>query len=142
MFQTVIESLLRVADVPGTSTLMLPLGLSVGSIVQCVTGLIMLSRDFSLPLRGIGLLTFQSFSASVIGGGAAYVVLQFFEPVVNTQTLLGILYQGAAAGAMGLVVTGIVLWLLKSKELTEIVGALGRRLVGAETVAVEPSDVA
>lgn len=141
-FQTLIESLLRVADVPGTSILMLPLGISVGSIVQCVLGLIMLSRDFELPLGGIMRLTFQSFCASVMGGAAAYFVLQLFGPVVDTKTLMGIFYQGAAAGIVGLLVIGAILWMFKSKELSEIVGALGRRFKTNDAVAVEPSDVA
>ncbi len=141
-FQTLVESLLRVADVPGTSILMLPLGVSVGSIIQCILGLIMLSRDFKLPLGGIGRLAFQSFCASIIGGGAAYFVLQLFGPVVNTNTLMGIFYQGAAGGITGLFVTGLVLWILKSKELGEIIGAFGRRLKGSDTVTVEPTDVA
>jgi hypothetical protein len=142
MFQGVVESLLRVADVPGTSVLMLPLGISVGSLMQCLMGLVMLSRDFKLPLRGIGRLAFQSISAAVIGGACSYSVLQLFQPVVNTATLMGIVSQGVAAGIVGLIATGGVLWLLKSKELVEIVGAMGKRLKGAETVAVEPSDVA
>jgi peptidoglycan biosynthesis protein MviN/MurJ (putative lipid II flippase) len=142
MFQTIIESLLRVADVPGTAILMLPLGVTVGSIIQCILGLIFLSRDFKLPLRGIGRLTFQSFVASVTGGGAAYAVLQLFGPVVNTKTFMGIFYQGAAGGIVGLAVTALVLWVLGSQELKEIIGALSRRFMGSDRVAVEPSDVA
>jgi putative peptidoglycan lipid II flippase len=141
-FQDLVESLLRVADVPGTSILMLPLGVSVGSLVQCLLGLIMLSNDFKLPLNGLGRLTFESFCASVIGGAAAYGVLQLFGPVVDTKTLMGIFYQGAAGGVVGLLVTGLVLWILKSKELAEIGVALGRRFKPGSTVVVEPSDVA
>jgi hypothetical protein len=42
--------------------------ITFGSLIQCFLGLIMLSRDFKLPLRGIGRLTLESLSASVIGG--------------------------------------------------------------------------
>ena len=141
-FKTLVESLLRVEDVPGTAVLMLPLGISVGSALQCILGLYFLSRDFQLPLGGILRLSLQSFAASVLGGTAAYFTLQLFQPVVDTKTLLGIVSQGAVAGLIGLIVTGGVLWLLKSKELREIAGALGKRLKGSEVVAVEPSDVA
>jgi zinc transporter ZupT len=78
----------------------------------------------------------------VIGGAAAYGVLQLFGPVVDTKTLMGIFYQGAAGGVVGLLVTGLVLWILKSKELAEIGVALGRRFKPGSTVVVEPSDVA
>ena len=141
-FQMMIESLLRVEDVPGTSVLMLPLGISVGAILQCVLGLFLLSRDFKLPLRSVARLSSQSFFASLLGGAAAYATLQLFGPVVDTKTLLGIVSQGALAGFIGLVVTGGVLWLLKCKELSEIFGALNRRLKSSEVVVVEPSDVA
>ncbi|TSC69661.1 MAG: Integral membrane protein MviN [Parcubacteria group bacterium Gr01-1014_56] len=142
-FKTLVESLLRVGDVPGTSVLMLPLGISVGSLTQCLLGLWMLSRDFNLPLGGVLRLSLQSFTASIVGGVATYLTLQLFEPVVDTQTLLGIVSQGAVAGSIGLIATAGVLWLLKSKELAEIVGALGKkRLKSSEIIAVEPSDVA
>ncbi len=141
-FQTLIESLLRVADVPGTSVLMLPLGLSIGAAVQCGLGLFLLSRDFKLPLRSIARLSLQSFVASLIGGVAAYITLQLFGPVVDTKTLTGIVSQGAFAGLVGLITIGGVLWLLKSKELGEIIGALGKRIKSSEVVVVEPSDVA
>ncbi len=141
MFQDIIESVLRVADVPGTSVLMLPLGVSIGSLIQCVLGIIMLSRDFALPLRGLGRLSLQSLLASLFGGVCAYFTLQFFGPVVDTKTLVGIASQGATAGLVGLLATALALWIMRSKELFEITGALGRRLISAERVAVEPSDV-
>jgi putative peptidoglycan lipid II flippase len=140
-FRLFIEALLRVADVPGTSVLMLVLGVTVGSIVECLLGLWFLKRDFKLSFAAEGRLFFQSFSASVLGGASAYGMLQFFEPVVDTQTLLGIVSQGAAAGLVGLAVTALVLRLLKSRELAEIVGAFSRKLKGSDTIAVEPSDV-
>ncbi|HYF12710.1 MAG TPA: lipid II flippase MurJ [Candidatus Paceibacterota bacterium] len=141
-FQQFIETLLRVADVPGTSVLMLALGVSVGALSQAIIGLFMLAQDFRLPLRGLGRLAFQSFCAAVIGGASAYATLQLFSPVVDMDTLLGIVFQGVVAGSIGLVVTGVVLWLLGSKELNEIVSTFSRRLRSEERVAVEPTDVA
>jgi putative peptidoglycan lipid II flippase len=141
-FQHLIEGLLRVSDVPGTVVLMLPLGISIGALVQCGLGLAMFSRDFSFPLRGVLKLLAESIAASLVGGAAAYSTLQLFQPVVDTKTLIGIVSQGACAGLIGLVATGGVLWFLKSKELTEIAGALGKRFKGSQSVTVEPSDVA
>jgi putative peptidoglycan lipid II flippase len=140
-FQAFVEALLRVPDVPGTSVLMLAFGVTVGSLVQCGLGLALLSRDFKLALSGVGRLFFQSFSASVIGGTSAYATLQLFQPVVDTQTLLGIVSQGAVAGCVGVIATGGVLWVLGSRELAEIMAAFGRRLKGPQTIALEPTDV-
>lgn len=141
-FRAFVESLLRVPDVPGTAVLMLALGVSLGSLAECALGLAFLSRDFKLRLSGVGRLFFQSFSASVIGGACAYGTLQFFEPVVDTQTLLGIVSQGAVAGCAGLAAAALILWVLGSKELAEIAGTFTRRLKGSQRIAVEPSDVA
>ena len=140
-FQSFIEALLRVSGVPGTAVLMLVLGDSIGSIVQCLLGVILLARDFTMPIRGLGRLFFQSFCASVIGGACAYTTLLFFGPLVDTTKFLGILSQGGVAGVVGLLTTAGVLFLLGSKELREIGGAFGRKLIGAGRVAVEPSDV-
>ncbi|HVV39011.1 MAG TPA: lipid II flippase MurJ [Candidatus Paceibacterota bacterium] len=142
LFRSFVESLLRVTDVPGTPVLMLALGVTLGSIVQCLAGVILLSRDFSMPLRGLGRLFFQSFCASVIGGACAYGTLLFFEPLLDTTTLLGIVSQGGAAGVIGLAATAGILFLLGSQELSEIIGSLSKRLKAASRVAVEPSDVA
>jgi putative peptidoglycan lipid II flippase len=141
-FSRTVESLLRVTDVPGTRVLMLPLGITLGSLIQCFAGLFMLSRDFKMPLAGIGRLTLESLSASVIGGACAYSTLQLFQPVVDTTTLVGIVSQGVVAGLIGLLSTIAVLWLLGSREQAEIASALRRRLRSSEVVAVEPSDVA
>ncbi|HVZ75735.1 MAG TPA: lipid II flippase MurJ [Candidatus Paceibacterota bacterium] len=141
-FSSFIESLLRVDGVPGTSVLMLALGDSLGAIVQCLVGVILLARDFSMPTWGLGRLFFQSFSSSIVGGACAYATLTFFGPLVDTTTVVGIVSQGAAAGVVGLFATALVLALLQSRELAEIVSALGRRLGRtAQHIAVEPSDV-
>ncbi len=140
-FQAFVESLLRVPDVPGSAVLMLVLGVTIGALVECVLGLFLLARDFKLSLRRAGRLFFQSFCASVIGGASAYGTLQFFEPVVDTETLLGIVSQGLVAGCVGLATIAVVLWLLRSQELVEIVGTFTRRLQRTQPVAVEPSDV-
>ncbi|HVU79871.1 MAG TPA: lipid II flippase MurJ [Candidatus Paceibacterota bacterium] len=141
-FQAFIEALLRVPDVPGTDVLMLALGVTLGAVVQCGLGIMLLVRDFHISLRGVGQIFFQSFSASVLGGAAAYASLQLFQPIVDTNTFLGIAFQGSVAGSAGLAACGLVLWLLKSPELAEIIGSFGRRLKGAQQIAVEPSDVA
>lgn len=137
-----VEAMLRVDDVPGTVVLMLALGLTLGALARFAVGLSMIARDFNIPLRTVRRLSFESLSASLIGGVAAYITLQFFDPLIDTTTVPGILVQGVAAGAMGLVTVGIVLYFLHSKELAEIISAAKQKLSGEEAVAVEPSDMA
>ena len=141
-FRSFLELLLRVEDVPGTIVLCLALALSLGAIARAALGLWWVVGDFRLPLVGLGRLAFQSFAAAVVGGGAAYAVLQLFQPVVDLTTVLGVFAQGAVAGVVGLVAAGTTLYLLKNKELAEIAASFKRRLAKEEVVAVEPSDVA
>ncbi|HWB34037.1 MAG TPA: murein biosynthesis integral membrane protein MurJ [Candidatus Paceibacterota bacterium] len=141
-FSSFIVALLRVDGVPGGAVLMLALGDSLGAIVQCLIGVILLARDFSMPTKGLGRLFFQSFSSSIIGGACAYATLTLFGPLVDTTTVVGIVSQGAAAGVVGLFATAVVLALLRSSELSEIVSALGKRFTKpAQSIAVEPTDV-
>jgi peptidoglycan biosynthesis protein MviN/MurJ (putative lipid II flippase) len=142
ILRSFIESLLRVEEVPGTVVLMLALALTLGSLVRFAAGLIWLAKDFTIPLAPMGRLAFESLSAAIIGGAFAYGTLQFFDPLLDTTTVLGIVTQGVAAGLAGLMVAGAVLYLLGSKELAEILGAAKQKLTRTEAVAVEPSDVA
>jgi len=142
-FRDFLGSLLRVGDTPGTAVLVLALGYALGSIAKFTIGCIYFIRDFSISRTRLTRLTFESFSASVIGGAASYGVLAFSGGTGNITTTIGVLVQGTAAGAVGLFVAGLILWLLKNQEFAEAVGALMRRFRDApRTVAVEPSDVA
>ena len=136
-----LESLLRVADIPGTTVLMLALGYCLGALAQAGIGLYFFSRDFSFPLGPLRRLSFESFTASVIGGAAAYGVLAYLGSRLDLDTVAGIVSQGAAAGVIGLTVTAAMLALLKNKELVEAYGSLRRRYV-KEPPAVEATDVA
>jgi putative peptidoglycan lipid II flippase len=141
LVQYFVESLLRVADTSGTTVLMLAFGYSVGAIVQAGMGLYCAARDFGLSLAPLRELTFQSFGAAIIGGGAAYGALWMAGEIFNINTLIGIVSQGLLGGIVGLMVTGGVLALLGNAEFLETLGALRRRFAEVPPVVLEPSDV-
>jgi len=136
-----IETILRVADVSGTEVLMLALGLTVGSVAKFLIAFLFFTRDFALSRARFGALVFQSFSASVIGGGVAYLVLFYTGLAGTINTAMGLVVQGAIAGILGLSTTGLVLALLKNQELTEAVAAFRRRFKDTPGVALEPTDI-
>ena len=136
-----IESLLRVSDIRGTSVLMLALGYALGSTVEFVFGYIYFVRDFSISRAYMGRLMFQSFSASVLGGFVTYVILALTGAAGEVNTTIGLMLQGFAAGATGLVVTISILVLLKNGELHEAVAAFQRKFKGAAAVPVEATEV-
>ncbi len=136
-----IEALFRVSDIPGTTVLMLALGFACGSIAEFAVTFVFFRRDFGISHGSIVRLTFQSFSASVLGAAVTYGIL-FLTGVAGTidKTLILVL-QGALAGTVGLAVTVFFLWLLKNPELHEALAALMRRFIDAPPVVLEPSDI-
>ncbi|HEY6018719.1 MAG TPA: lipid II flippase MurJ, partial [Candidatus Paceibacterota bacterium] len=136
-----LESLLRVADIPGTTVLMLALAMALGSIAEFAVGWVYIKRDFALKPQLIKLF-FETFSASVIGAAVAYWVLAVVGTHLDIDTALGVMLQGGLAGALGLIVTGGMLWLLNNQELREALGSLHQRLQPQTSpVVLEPTDV-
>lgn len=135
-----LESMLRVADLPGTTVLMLALAYCLGTVVQAALALFFFSRDFSFSLAPLRRLAFESFAAATLGGAVAYRVLAYLGDRLDLDTASGVMVQGAVAGVSGLMVTGVLLALLRNRELVEAAGALQRRLI-KEPPAIEATDV-
>ncbi len=136
-----LEAMLRVADLPGTTVLMLALGYCLGALVQAAAGLFFFSGDFNFSLGPLRRLAFESFGAAMIGGAVAYATLAFVGNYVDIDTTVGIVTQGFLGGISGLLVTAGVLALLGNRELIEAYGSLRRRLI-KEPPAVEATEVA
>lgn len=137
-----IESLLRVSDIPGgTTVLMLALGYTLGALAQCLVGTLLFFRDFQIFTARIKRLILQSFSASVIGSGVTYGILALTGTAGTINTVAGLVTQGLAAGLSGLLITCIMLWLLGNPELGEAFAAFAGRFKDSPPVALEPTDV-
>jgi FtsH-binding integral membrane protein len=132
---------LRVSDIPGTTVLMLALGYACGSIAEFLVSFVFFSRDFGLSRGSLLRLFFQSFAAAVIGATVTYLLLSLTGAAGTVNTTLGLVAQGMAAGLTGLLVTGMVLWLLKNPELHEAIGAFRAKFKNTPPVVLEPTDV-
>ncbi|HEV3245129.1 MAG TPA: lipid II flippase MurJ [Candidatus Paceibacterota bacterium] len=142
-FMEFVEALLRVNDIAGTSVLMLALGYALGSIAEFLIGYTLFVKDFAVSHANFNRLFFETFAASLIGGAVSYGILSATGQTGTINTTIGIFTQGFIAGIGGIAVTVVLLWILKSKELREVLGALKRKFADApQVVAVEPSDVA
>ncbi len=136
-----LEALFRVSGLTGTSVLMLALAYSLGAVAQCALGMLYFARDFGVSYGGLKRLLFQSFSASVLGGAAAYGMLTLTGSLVDINTTIGIVAQGILGGMTGITATAFVLLILKNQELSEALDALGRRFRDAPGIALEPTDI-
>lgn len=126
-FRLFIESLLRVTDGPNADVLMLAFGYALGSIAEGTFAYLTCSRDVGLPRREMARLVFESFSSAVIGASVAYSMLWIIGTESSLSTTLSIVVQGSLAGGVGLVVTGIILLILRNREMQEAVIAVKRQ---------------
>lgn len=141
LWRNMLEEMLRVSDLSGTTVLMLALSLTLGSWAGFAVGFWYLRRDFNIAMGPLWRLSFESLAAAILGGGAAYLALTGMGQVVDINTATGILAQGFAGGVWGLGVAAAVLVLLKNPEIKEAYAALKNKLGQAPKVVLEPTDV-
>ena len=136
-FRFFSESLLRVADTPGTSVLMLPLGYSLGMLAN-VFLLLHFMRKVSPGFGGsIHKAFLHSFTTSVVMGFVVYHGLQVFSGIFDLDTFSGIFYQGAASGAIGILAGIFLLRLMENTELEEVRTSLHHKFWKSKPIASE-----
>ncbi len=123
-FRYFIESMLKVIDVKGTEVLMLPLAYSVGTIFNFILHWLYVKRDFMEGEPFIAKTFFQSLGASFFIGIVAYLSLNIFSPIFDTESFLGIFFQGFVSGMFGIFAGVLVLHFLKNEELSDLVKTL------------------
>ena len=140
-FRYFVSALLKVEDLSGTVVLMLPLGFTIGTILNGFLLWISFEREFRGFSRGVVMTLFHCLGTSVIMGAVAYIGLSFFAPLLDTTSLIGILLQGTFAGILAIIVGIGVLILLKSKELIEVGQTIRHKFWRAEIIATDPEIV-
>lgn len=140
-FRHFFSALLRVSDLENTAVLMLPLGYTIGTILNGLLHWVSFEKMFGGFSKMVWRTAFESVGASVIMGAGAYVGLAIFAPILNTATLIGIFLQGLLAGILGIIIGIIVLYALESKELKEVWSAIHSRFWKAKIIATDPEIV-
>lgn len=162
-FRFFIESLFKVEGIEGAAVLMLPLGYSIGTLLNALAFWIMFEYDFGkVWMKGeakdgtegavaqndrfaftpkVLPTLFVSIEAAVAGGFVAYIGLNIFDTVFDLSTLLGIFLQGFAAGIMGIAGAVVVFLLLGNKEIGEIYGALRQKVWKGKIIVSEPDKI-
>ena len=129
---------LRLEGVTGVEVLMLPLGYTLGVLVQVFLMLTLLARTFGFKLRELYEHLLQSLIASTVGGFVSYATLMFVVEGVNQDRFIGILMQGVAAGLMGVMAVITTYRLLGSPELHEIYVAFRSRIFKTDVITPQP----
>ncbi|MEK7066112.1 MAG: hypothetical protein AAB965_00900, partial [Patescibacteria group bacterium] len=138
-FRNTLEWLLKVQDVPGTIILTLPLGWSLGELINTIALWIIFERDFK-SFSGPVLKTLgQVLAGSISMGVVTYFCLNIFDKVFDLNTSIGIFLQGFASGIIGIAVGIVVLTLLKNKELADVWRTLQNKIYNVKIVPPSPS---
>lgn len=149
-FRFFIESLFKVEGIEGAAVLMLPLGYSIGTLLNALAFWVMFEYDFGKAWAKTERFAFTpkvlptliaSIEAAVVGGFVAYVGLNVFDTVFDLSTLLGIFMQGFLAGLMGIAAAVAVLLLMGNREIVEIYGALRQKVWKGKIIVSEPDKI-
>lgn len=135
MFRYFIESLLKVTDIDGTEILMLPLAYSIGTILNFIIHWIFVNKDFMKGEPFISQTFFQSLGGAFFLGLTGYLSLNALSPVFGTTTFWGIFLQGFLSGIIGILAAAVVLYLLKSEELSKVMTVLRTKFWKAKVIA-------
>ncbi len=133
-FQYFVSALFKVEDLPGNVVLMLPLGYTLGTIVNSIMHWIAYERQFGSYSREVIRAFIHSLGAAVIMGLLTYLGLVVFGAIFVLNTLVGVFLQGLCAGLIGIVTWILVLVLLDNAEIKEIGKALHEKFWKAKVV--------
>ena len=140
-FRLFFESLFKVSGITGTEVMMLPLGYTIGTLVNLIMLWIIFERDFSGFTKRTMAIIVHSLGAGVIGAFFSYIGLNIFAYVFNLSTVMGVFLQGFCAGIIGIIVTILVYMLLGTKELDEVFGAIISKVNKNKLIVSEPDNI-
>ncbi|MDO8729238.1 MAG: lipid II flippase MurJ [bacterium] len=140
-FRYFIGALLKVEDLPDTVVLMLSLSFSIATIINCIVHWMAFERIFGGFSRGIARTVFEGLGTSVIMGTVAYAGLNIFATFIDNSSLLGIFLQGLLSGLISLGAGIVILFALKSRELSEIWNVVHGKFWKTKIIAADPEIV-
>ena len=133
-FKNILETVLRVKDIPGTIVLTLPLGWSIGEFFNMIVLWLAFQKDFAGFSKNVLKTFFQVLSAALVMGFVSYNFLNIFDNVFDLTTTFGIFMQGFLSGIMGIAVGVALLYFFNSQELGEIWQTLHKKIWRAKVI--------
>jgi len=122
--------------------LALPLAYTCGSILNFFLIWFLFKKDF---LKGHSSKLFKTFIQSFIGslvmGFVSYFFLGIFDDVFNITTGRGIFFQGLLSGILGIASGVLVLYLMKNRELADLIKTLSHKFWKNKVLAPEQGEL-
>ncbi|MEK7106565.1 MAG: lipid II flippase MurJ [Patescibacteria group bacterium] len=123
-----VQSLLRVENVLGANVLALATAYAGATLLGTIFLAFRFERKFPGYFSQIGRSFAHGIVASFAGGVSAYAMLALVGQVTLASTLASVFVRGFAAGASGLIVSGLAYSLLGNREFAETVAEVRGRL--------------
>jgi putative peptidoglycan lipid II flippase len=139
-FRMFFNSLLGVSDLESV-VLMLPLGYTVGTILNAIIHWVGFEKDFG-KFGGEVVRTFlESLAASTVMGVGIYAGLKVFAHFLSTDSLLMVFLGGLFAGILGALLGALVLIALGSKEFLSVRRSIHGKIWGTPVVSTDPETI-
>lgn len=133
-----MADILRLQDVVGIEVMALPIGFTLGILVELLLIVVVCRKLFSMTYQPLYRTIFVSTVSALAGGIAAYGTLSFVVEGINQETFIGIFMQGLVAGVVGVGTVITFHFLLQSRELHEVYSSFRARLFKTDVVAPQP----
>ncbi len=139
----ILDNILRVEDVPGTIMFILPISYVLGSFLNLILIWISFKKDFlkNYDFSVISRTFFDSLISALVIGIVSYLSLGIFDDIFNVNTGSGIFLQGFISGIIGILYGVFVLYLIKNKEIRDLLKAIQNKFWKNKIVAPEQTDL-
>ncbi len=141
MLKDIINSLLKVSDVSGTEVLALPLGFTIGTLLNLGLFTYFFNKEFKGLVATVKSVFIQGAVASLGAGLVAYDMLLIIGNSLKLNTLTAVFSQGLVAGIAGLVAWFVILKLWGSEEIEELLKHLKARVIKTKILVPEKVEI-
>ncbi len=120
-FTNFLNSLMRIDGVTGATVILLPLGFSIGEIINAIALWIAFIKKMPVTKAEhavLGRTIVHMIAAGIIAATAAYVTLVLTGGEGVLEHFFGVLTQAVIATAVGMAMYGIVLRALRNEDIT------------------------
>lgn len=143
LFEHFIMSVLRVDGVAGVSVLMLPLGFSIGQIVNAILLWVYFHKTYrDLPrAHDISRTLFHTVGAGILAATGIYLVLAIVGVGVDQARFMGVLLQGVLSGLFGILLYAGILIALKNEDIMLFIETVKSKFWKVKTIVPEQQDL-
>jgi putative peptidoglycan lipid II flippase len=125
VFFSFVAKILKVEGLARVGVLSLPIAFSIGALISAVLLWFFLEKEVRQSAAKSLVISFRdSLFTALCAGGATTAALHLFDGVFNLESFLGVFSHAFVSGSIGIIVGVAILWIIKNKELREIISKI------------------